>query len=105
MVSAEAGDAAGARPMSGGRTTSSGGPLHYLVDEHGDPYPPLVQKLILKVLSGVPLEPEWEERLASLNAQIEHTLQVSKAGCIPIHLESLLLEVWEALESLDDELG
>jgi len=61
--------------------------------------------LILEVLSGVSVGPEWEERLASLNAQLEHCIQVRKAGCIPIHLESLMLEVWESLESLDDELS
>lgn len=35
----------------------------------------------------------------------EHSIQVCKDGCTPINLESVLLEVCEALESLDDELS
>jgi hypothetical protein len=94
--------------MSRWRRTSSGGPPpRYLVevDEEGDPYPPQVHELILKVLSGASAGPEWKERLARLNEQLEHSVQVCKTGCTPINLESVLLEVCEALESLDDELS
>ena len=85
------------------RTNKS--PLLDLVDEEGNPYPPLVRKLILKVLNGASPGPETHERLAWLNEQLEQCLHVCKAGSIPVNLESVLLEVWETLESLDDELS
>jgi hypothetical protein len=75
------------------------------VDEEGEPYPPLVRKLIMKVLGGASVGPEWQERLARLNEQLEPSVRACKAGRIPIHLESVLLELCETLESLDDELS
>jgi hypothetical protein len=44
--------------------------------------------MIMKVFSGAPMGPESEERLAELNEQLEQRVQVSKAGCIRINLES-----------------
>lgn len=59
----------------------------------------------MKVLSGASAGPEAEERLARLNEQLEQSIQACKAGCVPINLESVLLEVCETLERLDDELS
>ncbi len=76
-----------------------------LVDEEGEPYPPLVRTLIRKVLGGASVGTESQERLARLDEQLQDSVQECKAGSIPSNLESVLLEVWETLESLDNELS
>ena len=58
MVPTEDGATAGTRRMSDAES--------YFVDEEGEPYPPLVRKLIRKVLDGASVGTESKERLARL---------------------------------------
>ncbi len=74
-----------------------------LVDKQGEPYPPLIRKLMMQVLSGESLE--MKDRLARLNEELDHCIRVCESGRVPTNLESVLLKVWETVESLDETLS
>jgi hypothetical protein len=93
------------RPQEAAETPLTARELEsYLFDEQGEPYPPLIRELIVRVLSGTRLSSVTCERLDRINEELEHCIRVCEARGTPINMEAVLLEVLETLQSTVDEV-